>query len=311
MHPRGGPGDDRLLGIVEDLGPEAAAHIGGDDAQLVFGDLQHEGAHQQADHVRVLAGGIKRVFVRRRVKIADRGARLHGVRDQPVVHQLELHHLVRADEGRGVHRRVADMPIVADIAGDAVMHLGRALGDRRLGRGDGGQHGVVHVDRLSRVARLGLALGDHHGDRIADEADLALGEDGVRRLLHRGAVLGMDLPAAGQAADTGHIRTGEDRDNARHGGSSGGVDPGDRRMGVRAAEDHGVGLVGAVDIVGVMAATGEEPQILLALHAGTDALERNDVHSTDLPRLRLAGERLPMRLARRAPRDVEAERAFW
>ena len=33
----GGPGDDRLLGIVEDLGAEAAADIGRDDAQLASG----------------------------------------------------------------------------------------------------------------------------------------------------------------------------------------------------------------------------------------------------------------------------------
>ena len=52
----GGPGDDRLLGVMVDLRAEAAADIGGDDAQLRLRDVQHEGAHQQADHMRVLAG---------------------------------------------------------------------------------------------------------------------------------------------------------------------------------------------------------------------------------------------------------------
>ena len=53
--PCGGPGDERLLGVVEDLGAEAAADIGRDHAQLVLGDAEDEGAHQQADDVRVLA----------------------------------------------------------------------------------------------------------------------------------------------------------------------------------------------------------------------------------------------------------------
>ena len=87
----GGPGDDRLLGIVIDLAAEAAADIRRDHAQLVLGDLQHESAHQQPDHVRVLAGGVQRVVAGRRIEIAERRARLHRVRDQPVVGQVQLH----------------------------------------------------------------------------------------------------------------------------------------------------------------------------------------------------------------------------
>ena len=44
-HLGGGPGDDGFLGVVIDLGAEAAADIGGHHAQLVLGDVQHEGAH--------------------------------------------------------------------------------------------------------------------------------------------------------------------------------------------------------------------------------------------------------------------------
>ena len=92
-HLAGRPGDDRLLGVMIDLRTEPAADIGRHDAQLVLRDVQHEGAHQQPDHVRVLAGGIEREVAAVGVEFADRGARLHGVRDQPVVGQIELHHL--------------------------------------------------------------------------------------------------------------------------------------------------------------------------------------------------------------------------
>jgi hypothetical protein len=48
------PGDHRLFVVAEDLAAEAAAHVGGNDAQLVLGDAQHERRQDQAQHVRVL-----------------------------------------------------------------------------------------------------------------------------------------------------------------------------------------------------------------------------------------------------------------
>ena len=92
----GGEGDEGLLGVVEDLRAEAAADVRGDDPQLVLGDAEHEGAHQQPDDVRVLRGGPERVLVVAGVVLADRGPRLHGVRHQPVVDELE-----RRDVWRG------------------------------------------------------------------------------------------------------------------------------------------------------------------------------------------------------------------
>ena len=59
----GGAGDEGLLAVVEDLRAEAAADVRGDDAQLGLGDAEDEGAHQEADDVRVLAGGEEGVFV--------------------------------------------------------------------------------------------------------------------------------------------------------------------------------------------------------------------------------------------------------
>lgn len=46
-----GMGAKGLFGIVEDLGAEAATHIRRHHPHLVFRQAQHEGAHQQADHM--------------------------------------------------------------------------------------------------------------------------------------------------------------------------------------------------------------------------------------------------------------------
>ena len=53
-HFLGRPGDEGFLGIVKNLRTKAAADIGGDHAQLVLRNGEHERAHQQADDMRVL-----------------------------------------------------------------------------------------------------------------------------------------------------------------------------------------------------------------------------------------------------------------
>ncbi len=153
-----------------DLRAEAAADIGGDDAQPRFRDVQHEGAHQQPDHMRVLAGRVERVFAGGPVELADRRARLHRIGNEPVVDEVELDDPGRLGE-RGIDRgAVAQMPVVADIAGRLAPHLRRAglqrrgrIDDRRLDR-------IVDRDLLGGVARLSEALGDDDGDRVADMA---------------------------------------------------------------------------------------------------------------------------------------------
>ena len=208
----GGPGDDGFLGVVVDLGAEAAADVRGDDAQLVFRDVQHEGAHQQPDDVRVLAGGVEGEIARGGVEVAERDARFHGVGDQAVVGQVELYDLGGVGEDAIDHGLVADDPVVADVAGDAVMHLGRAGGDGIGQVGDGGQVRVVDVDQFGGVLGLLLGFGDHDGDRVADMAHLADRDHRMRRFGHRRAVLVVDLPAAGNAADIFRRHVGADED---------------------------------------------------------------------------------------------------
>ena len=119
---RRGPGDDRFLGVVIDLRAEAAAHIRSDDPQLVLRDREHERAHQQPDHMGVLAGGVERVAVVRGVVFTDCGPRFHRVRDQPVVDDIDLGDMGGAGEHLVHLGLVTDFPVVAEVGADLVMH---------------------------------------------------------------------------------------------------------------------------------------------------------------------------------------------
>ena len=86
----------------------------------------------------------------------------------------------------------------------------------------------------------------------------------MRRFLHRRSVFRRDQPAAGQAADIvlGHIRAGEHRDDARRGGRAARIDAAEPGARMRAAQDVGVELARAVDVVGVGSLSGQEAVVL-------------------------------------------------
>ena len=212
------PGDERFLGVVVDLRAEAAADVGRIDAQLVLGDLQHERAHQQADHVRVLARGVERVVAGRQLVVADRGARLHRVRHEAVVDEVELGDVRGLGEGGIDGGLVAQLPVVAEVVGRLVVH-----GLRRCRRSPSS----CRRRRAARPARCRSArrrCAPRRGSRRSRRRSgsptwrtLPDGQDRVLGLLHRLAVLARHLPAARKAADgAGRIDVGlrEDGDDA-------------------------------------------------------------------------------------------------
>ena len=268
----GGGGDEGLLGVVEDLRAEAAADVGRDDAELLLGDAEHEGAHQQADDVGVLRGGVEGVLVVGGVVLADGAARLHRVGDQAVVDELERRD-VRRGRDRGVDGLAVvldEAPVEAEVARVVVVDGGGAGLEGGAHVDDGGQLLDVDDDGLGGVAGLGQRLGDDGGDGVADVADLALGEDRVLRLLHRVAGAVVDLPAAGDAAGGGEVLGGEDLEDAGHRRRGAGVDRADAAVRHVRADEGDVGLAVAVEVVGVAALAGEEAHVLAALHAGAD-----------------------------------------
>ena len=272
--PLRGPDDYGFLGVDEDLRAEAAADVGRDHAQLVLGRDGHEGRQHQARHMRILAGVVEGVAVAGGVVLADRRARLDGVGDDAVVDEVEPGDVAGRGEGGVGRRPVADLPVVAGVAGHVVVHLHRALPvgafDVDLRR----QHLVVDDHGLGAVARLLLGLGDDDGDRVTDMANPLLGQRRMGRHLHVRAVLGGDVPAADEVADlvAGEVGAGQHGDDAGGGEGGGGVDRADGGVGMRRAHEMGRGLPAPREIVHVAAAAGEEAEILLAPHAGADAL---------------------------------------
>ena len=110
-----GPEDDALLAVDEDLGAEAAAHVGRHHAQLVLGRHADEGRDDQPVDVRVLRRDVERVALHAGVVVADRGARLERVRRQAVVGEVDPGD-VGGPGDRGVGRRlVADLPVVDQV----------------------------------------------------------------------------------------------------------------------------------------------------------------------------------------------------
>ena len=211
------PQADDLLRIDEDLRAEAAADIGRDDAQLVFGRHADEGGDHQPRDVRVLRCVPQRQAAAAGVVFGDCGARLHRIRHQPVVDELELGDVLGVLE-RGVGRiGVADVPVVDRVVRRDFVNERRALGGGLDGIDDRGQHLVIDHHLLGGVLGLRQRIGDHHGDRVADVIGLADGDRRVRRHLHRRAVLRQHSPAADQVAELvlGELRAGEARRRRR------------------------------------------------------------------------------------------------
>ena len=185
---------------------------------------------------------------------------------------------MRAGEARIDHRLVAEMPVVADIAGCVVVHQCGARSDRIAHAGNGWQ--VLQFDHQQFRGVLGLLAGfrDHHGDGVADMAHLADGQHRMDRFGHRRAVLIVDLPAARNAANFLGHQIGAD-EYPQHAGCNlgrGGIDRDDLRVRPVGALDSRVGLCRTIDVVDVVAAAVKKSLIFLAPNRCADALETHD-----------------------------------
>ena len=230
--------------------------------------------------MRVLAGGVEREDALAGLVIADRSARLHRIRHQPVVDDVEPGHMRGLGEGSVRRRLVAEMPVEDRVVRRLLMH------DRRCTRRPRrvhhrGQYAVIDGDRFGRVARLGERLRHDHRDMVADIADLALGQRRMGAGPHRRTVLVVDHPAADQPADLvrREIRAGEDADDAGHGGRRLGVDAAQLGMGIRGAQEIGIGLSRPVDVVCIAPAPGDEAMVFLAPNGRSDGCDGHAVSS--------------------------------
>ena len=187
------PGDDGLLGIMLALVAEAAADVGRDQADGGLRQAKLLG-HGAADVMRHLRRGIERELAG--AAVGQHRARLDRSADQPVVGEVEPHHMRRAVE-RLAHRGfIAAREAEADIARRRLVQLRRALRHRRAAVDDDGQRLIVDLQQIGRVLRLRARFRDHRGDRLADMPDRAARQRPARRLGHRLAVGGRRWPRA-------------------------------------------------------------------------------------------------------------------
>ena len=84
----------------------------------------------QAGDMRILRGGVEREMLLRRIVFGDRRARLHRVRHQPVIGDVERDHVGGRLERRIGGGLVADGPVIDHVARRFRMQLRRARRDR-------------------------------------------------------------------------------------------------------------------------------------------------------------------------------------
>ena len=272
--PLGRPGDDDLLGVVVDLGPEPSAHVGRDDPELALGDPHDEGPEEEPDQVRVLGRREEGVVSRARVVFPDRGARLDRIRDEAVVHDIERDDMLRAPERRLGRLGVAHLPVVADVSGGLLPDERRPVAGRARERRHGRELLILDIDERGRGPGRLAGLRDHRSDLVADVAHAVGREWRVRGLDHRRAVLARDEPPAGKPPDAvvRHLAPCQHRDDTGRLLGRRGVDRDDPRMRQGRAEDVHVGLSGTVDVVGELSPSGEKPVVFLAEHRRSDAV---------------------------------------
>ena len=175
-------------------------------------------------------------------------------------------------EGRLGRRLVAERPFEDGVVGSHIVDLRLRL--RRLGHVDHmRQHAIGDVHPGGGGFGLLFGFGDDDGDMVTDITRLALRQDRMRAGLHRRAVLGMDHPAADEAADLvlGHMLAGEHGDDAVLRRPFRLLDRLDGRMRMRAAHEIGVGLVFQIDIIRILTLAGDETVIFLALDPSADS----------------------------------------
>ena len=133
------PYHQSLLGIGELLHAEGAPDVARDHVEFLGGELEHILGQNVAHPMRTLGRSIERVAVRRRrVIVAYRRPRLHRVRHDAVVHEIDRGDMIGRGEGPLGCRLVAHLPVEADVVRSHVPHRRRSRLQSSRGVGDHG-----------------------------------------------------------------------------------------------------------------------------------------------------------------------------
>ncbi len=178
-------------------------------------------------------------------------------------------------EGRFGRGGIAEMRVDEEIVRRFVVKLGRTRRERRFAVDDERQHLVIDAHRFGRIPGLGLGLGNDHRHRLAHMARALAGEqlmradeDVARRAAARRGQLHVEFRRRHRivrdrlepiGADIGAC---EDTEHTRHATRFICVDTPNARMRMRRADEGGEDLARDMEIVGIAAVAGQQPEIL-------------------------------------------------
>ncbi len=173
---------ERLLRVDLELRAEPAADVRRDHAQLRLGHAGRKRKRHARD-VRDLRRGEERHLTGGRERLGEHAARLHRVRDQPLLAVPLLDGDVRLGEELVDVLAALERPRVAVVRAELLVDERRAVGHRGLDVGDRRERLVVDLDQLRGVLRERAAPGDDDGHAVARVARDGRREREVRRVV--------------------------------------------------------------------------------------------------------------------------------
>ncbi len=200
---------------------------------------------------------------------ADHAAAFHRRRRVAVVMEAALE-LVRGARERGIDVALADGEGADQVGGEFVVDHRCARAQRRFRVDHRRQRIEIEADQLGGVLGGVAALRQDHGDRLADVADLVVGEQRLLRIDE--LVLDLRGPLARQRElrvrhrrqELGEVGAAEHIGDAGRRGSAGQIDRADARVGDRAAHEGRVQHARQREIGDELPATGQQAMILAA-----------------------------------------------
>ena len=185
------------------------------------------------------------------------------------VHIVALAEGVRGLAEGGVDIAVGEMLARGNVVGMAQVGARRAGLQRRLTVGDGVQGLPVDDHPIRPVLRRVAAVGDDHGNGLADEADLVGRQRPLRHRIGDGGARHLQQDAL--AAHHGRqVISGIDRYHAGHGARAGHVDGADTGMGEGAAHEGAFHHARQPEVVHEAALAGQQVGVFQALDALPD-----------------------------------------
>ena len=259
--------NDRLFGIEDELGAEAAANIRRDDAQLVLVAAE-QAAENALARMRRLRGAPHGEQVAHRIESRHHTAAFHRLRDAAMLP------VAFAKDMRGLREgRVAIAVSHVEFGRDIVRRA--AMGERRVGAhgvaavADDRQRIVIDHDERGRVFRNVAAVRDDRGDRLAHMHHFRIGQHGTMQFLPIGGARQGDAqkPVGEMRRDVLHRQDGV---NARDLERRALVDAEDLRMRMRAAHESDVPHAGERNVVDEARLAAQQRTIFETLDARAD-----------------------------------------